>query len=84
MTGFARQQAAKLGDPTLKQVTLFLGPQTPQATGGPKLTKSEALIILRGHFTCDHCHDPAMAGLRSRRSGKATGVEPKLPECPST
>lgn len=75
VTRFARQQAAELGDPTLRQVTLFIGPQTMRATGGPKLGKSEALIILRGHFKCDHCRDATLAGLGLGRSWKATGVE---------
>lgn len=60
---FARSQARLLGDPTLGQATVILGPQTAQATGGVRLTKSQAYIVLYGRFRCDHCHDPATAGL---------------------
>jgi hypothetical protein len=52
-----------LGDPGLRHATVILGPQTMQATGGVRLTKSEAYIVLYGRFRCDHCHDPATAGL---------------------
>jgi hypothetical protein len=60
---FARTQARLLGDPTLAHASVILGPQTVQATGGVRLTKSEAYIILNGQFHCDHCHDAATAGL---------------------
>jgi hypothetical protein len=60
---FARSQARLLGDPALQHATVILGPQTAQATGGVRLTKSEAYIVLYGRFRCDHCHDAATSGL---------------------
>ncbi len=60
---FARSQARILGDPGLAHATVIFGPQTVQATGGVRLTKSEAYIVLSGQFRCDHCHDLATAAL---------------------
>ncbi|HEX5559392.1 MAG TPA: hypothetical protein VFX13_17380 [Gaiellales bacterium] len=60
---FVRNQARMLGDTGLVNATVILGPQTAQATGGVHLSKSEAYIVLDGRFRCDHCHDPATAGL---------------------
>jgi hypothetical protein len=60
---FARSQARLLGDPNLSHATVILGPQTAQATGGVRLTKSQAYIVLYGRFRCEHCQDPDTAGL---------------------
>jgi hypothetical protein len=60
---FAHSQPRLLGDPGLRHATVILGPQTVRATGGVRLTKSQAYILLYGRFRCDHCHDPATAGL---------------------
>jgi len=68
---FARDQARLLGDPRLGHATVIIGPQTMQATGGVRLTKSEAYIVLHGQFHCDQCHDPATAGLGGRDRWRA-------------
>jgi len=73
VTRFARNQARMLGDPTLARATVILGPQTVQATGGSRVSTSEALIIIRGHFHCDHCHDTATSGFGAR--WHATAIE---------
>ena len=66
VAGFAREQARTLGDPGLRRATVILGPQTVQATGGSRLSKAEALIIIRGRFRCDHCHDSTTSGFGPR------------------
>lgn len=73
---FARNQARTLGDPRLASATVILGPQTARAIGSaPGLPKTQALIILRGRFHCDHCHDAATAGLGFGHPWHATAIE---------
>ena len=64
---FARNQARILGDPNLRYATVIRGPQTVRETGGERLATTQALIVLRGHFNCDRCHDFDTAALGLRR-----------------
>src|SRR6476646_10471826 len=55
---FIKPKLVELGDPTIRRMTVVLGPTPGSATSPPyKLASHQAMLVVHGHFTCNHCAD---------------------------
>jgi hypothetical protein len=55
---FIKPKLVELGDPTIRRMTVVLGPTTASATPPPyQLASNQAMLVVQGHFTCNHCAD---------------------------